>query len=211
MTATAPGAARALREATRPGHAGAEQSPFMTALLLGSLPLAACADLLAQLLPVYAALEAAGTRFAGDPVAGGFVDPALHRVGAIERDLAHLAGPGWAARFVVSDAAAAYAARVGACADATAFVAHHYTRYLGDLSGGQVVGRVVRRAYGLDGGGASFYEFEGIADRKAYKAAYRARLDAAGLDGAALAAEVAVAYALNGAVLAALAERHLAS
>ena len=207
MTATAPGAARELRDATRPGHASTEHSPYMTALLGGLLPREAYADLLAQLLPVYVALEATAARFADDPVAGGFVDPALHRVAAIERDLAHLAGPRWLP--VVTEAAGAYAARVAGCADATAFVAHHYTRHLGDLSGGQVIGRIVRRAYGLDDGGASFYEFEGIADPKAYKAGYRARLDAAGFDGAALAAEVAVAYGLNAAVFAALAERHL--
>lgn len=209
MTATAPGTARELRQATRGDHASAEHSPFMTALLGGLLSPEAYVDLLVQLHAVYRALEATGERFADDPVAGGFVDPALHRVPAIERDLVHLAGAGWADQASVSDAAARYAAHVLGCDDPATFVAHHYTRYLGDLSGGQVIGRIVRTAYGLDEGGASFYAFDGIGDPKSYKEAYRARLDAAGLDATALADEVTLAYGFNAAVFAALAQRHL--
>lgn len=208
MTAVTPGAARSLRDATRGDHASTEHSPFMTALLGGLLPLDVYADLLVQLRPVYVALEAAAAAYAGDPLAGPFVDAALDRTPSIERDLGHLAGRDWPARFRVTDAAASYTAAVAQAEPAT-FVAHHYTRYLGDLSGGQVIGRIVRRTYGLDGSGTAFYEFPSIPDAKAYKDAYRARLDGCGLDPAALAADVAEAYALNAAVFTALAERHL--
>jgi hypothetical protein len=58
-------------------------------------------------------------------------------------------------------------------------VAHAYTRYLGDLSGGQVLARVARKTYGLEKGGAGtqFYEFDNIENKNGYKKGYRARLD----------------------------------
>ena len=61
-------------------------------------------------------------------------------------------------------------------------VAHHYLRYLGDLSGGQIIARLVRRAYGLEDEGVRFYRFDRIADVDAFKAEYRLRLDAAPWD-----------------------------
>ena len=55
-------------------------------------------------------------------------------------------------------------------------VAHAYVRYLGDLSGGQILRRVVAESLHLaDGTGTAFYEFSGdaavLADR------FRTRLD----------------------------------
>ena len=80
-------------------------------------------------------------------------------------------------------------------------MAHHYTRYLGDLSGGQAIGRVLDRAFGLNGAGLSFYEFP--MRPKPYKDGYRARLDGLDLDQGDIARvvdEVKVAFALNQAV-----------
>ena len=93
------------------------------------------------------------------------------------------------------------------------FVAHHYTRYLGDLSGGQHIGRVVARHYGLtpDHGGR-FSRFESISDPSAFKDAYRRSLDAAPWDHderQEVVEEIRTAYRLNTAVFDDLA-RHVA-
>jgi heme oxygenase len=83
------------------------------------------------------------------------------------------------------------------------FVAHHYTRYLGDLSGGQLMRRALRREYGLDGPGTRFYEFPGV-DPRTFKQHYRHLLDTAPWDAVEqdrFLDEVSLAYRLNTAIL----------
>lgn len=80
-------------------------------------------------------------------------------------------------------------------------MAHHYVRYLGDLSGGQAIGRMLDRAFGLGGAGLSFYDFP--MRPKPYKDAYRARLDELGLssrENVRIVDEVKIAFGLNQAV-----------
>jgi heme oxygenase len=62
-------------------------------------------------------------------------------------------------------------------------VAHSYTRYLGDLSGGQILKNIAVNAMNLtDGQGTAFYEFETISDEKAFKNQYRAALNELPID-----------------------------
>lgn len=60
------------------------------------------------------------------------------------------------------------------------YVAHHYTRYLGDLSGGQIVRGTAEKTWGFDrkGDGVRFYVFDAISNPAAFKREYRALLDA---------------------------------
>lgn len=58
--------------------------------------------------------------------------------------------------------------RSAASSDRSRLLAHAYVRYLGDLSGGQVIKRRIRKAYGLDEEGLSgtqFYDFEKLEGR----------------------------------------------
>ena len=58
-------------------------------------------------------------------------------------------------------------------------LAHHYIRYLGDLSGGFFVGKRIREIYGLTpDGGASVFDFPDIVGPGAWKQRYRDNLDA---------------------------------
>ena len=62
------------------------------------------------------------------------------------------------------------------------YVAHHYTRYLGDLSGGQVIGRRMAELLGEPERGTAFYRFAEIQQPKRFKDEYRRLLDAAPWD-----------------------------
>lgn len=184
-----------MREGSQAEHTAAETSSFMAKLLAGEINEAGYLAYLARLRPVYAALES--TSWAGHPVAGVLLDPALERLPALDADLAFWARDGLPQ--IDSPAADAYARRIKAVG-AAGYVAHHYTRYLGDLSGGQAIGRILGRSYGLDRDGLAFYRFDAIPKPKPYKDAYRARLDALPLTAAEQAAvvdEVKVAFRLN--------------
>lgn len=197
----APTLSLAMREGSRAEHEAAEGSTFMAELLDGRLNATAYADLLLRLRRVYAALEDTVSAHAGDPVVAAVHDTALERLAAIDADLAHWA-PGVDPESVDSPAATAYVDRIRAgAAWGGLLVAHHYTRYLGDLSGGQAIGRVLQRTFDLpDGVGVSFYDFQQIPKPKPYKDAYRARLDALELSHAdvdRVVDEVKVVFGLN--------------
>jgi heme oxygenase len=62
-------------------------------------------------------------------------------------------------------------------------VGHHYTRYLGDLSGGQILKNIAQKAMNMDGDdGLRFYVFNDIADEKAFKTTYRSTMDELPID-----------------------------
>lgn len=190
----------AMKEGSAAEHVAAEHSPFMSELLAGRVTAQGYSDYLLRLRMVYAALEAAIRARRNDPMVAAVYDPALERLTAIDADLGHWL-PG-ASREVNSPAAAAYHERVSALAWGGSLVAHHYTRYLGDLSGGRAIGRILDRTFGLRGAGLAFYDFPMRA--KPYKDAYRARLDAlspgAG-DIDRIVDEVKLAFGLNHALL----------
>lgn len=201
------------RTRTAAEHEAAETSPFMTRLLAGELSLAAYTDLLVQLRPVYAALERGADHLRATEV-GPLLDPGLARAASLEADLAALGAAGVTTDHDVTDAAVAYAARITAIADQwpAGFVAHHWTRYLGDLAGGQAIKRVLRTAYDLpEEGGTAFFEFPELPAAPRFRRGYREALDAmtwSADETAAAADEAANAFRHNRTVFAALGARH---
>ncbi|GIF12209.1 heme oxygenase (biliverdin-producing) [Actinoplanes teichomyceticus] len=162
-------------------QAAARHSRFVQALVAGRLPVTAYAELAAQHWFVYEALEQATAAMAGDPVAGRFCFPELLRLPAIEADLTFLYGAGWPERIVALPSTTTYCTRIRSVAvdRDTGFVAHHGTRYLGDLDGGQWLGAAVFQAYRFDRRGYRFFVFEGV-DPRLLRTRYRQRLDAVG-------------------------------
>ncbi|WP_405829890.1 MULTISPECIES: heme oxygenase (biliverdin-producing) [unclassified Streptomyces] len=175
-----------IRVASHEQHTEAETSTFMSDLLGGRLGVDAYTRYTEQLWFVYRALEDAAESLGNDPVAGPFIQPELMRVAEIERDLAHLLGPDWQENVVALPATQAYAARVAECAAEWpgGYVAHHYTRYLGDLSGGQIIRDKAERTWGFErkGDGVRFYVFADISNPAAFKRTYRELLDAIAAD-----------------------------
>ena len=172
-----------LREGTRAEHSQAESEGFVERLLAGRLDVAAYADLAAQQHAVYTALEQASERMRDDVRGQALVFEELTRVPAIERDLTHLYGAGWRDVARVLPATERYVARLRTVgADVACYAAHAYTRYLGDLSGGQVIQRMMQRHYGLTTAGLEFYDFPQIPKAKPFKDVYRERLDGLDLD-----------------------------
>lgn len=193
----------ALRERSRSAHSGSEHAGFMADLMRGKGTRDDYVALVAQHWFIYEALEAAAAKLAGDPVAAPFITEKLTRLPALEADLAYLIGDDWRDEIVAVPTTLRYVARINEIADAGwagGFVAHHYTRYLGDLSGGQFIGKLMARQFELGTNGIGFYVFDEIADPAAFKDVYREQLDAAPWDASEserVIDEVLLAYQFN--------------
>jgi heme oxygenase len=111
---------------------------------------------------------------------GRFARPETYRSAELAADLAALGMDNLA----MLPAGEAYAGcvRRAAEADGTALIGHAYTRTLGDLSGGQIMRRLLGRSLNLGDATLGFYHFGGIGDIAAYKAGYHAELDLAGTE-----------------------------
>lgn len=192
----------ALRERASGAHSADECDGFMTDLLTGAGTRDDYIALIAQQWFIYAALEQAGVRMRRDPVASVFLSDKLTRLPALEADLAFLLGSDWRETITPLPTTQAYVSRIRRVAATWpgGFVAHHYTRFLGDLSGGPSIGRLMQRRFGFETNGIGFYLFGDIADPKAFKNVYREQLDAAPWDDdekERVIAEVLVAYRFN--------------
>ncbi|WP_436497556.1 heme oxygenase (biliverdin-producing) [Actinokineospora sp. HUAS TT18] len=201
---------QSLRQATRDGHDRAQESPYIVALIAGELSRAGYTALATQHYFIYAAIESAAAVMRTDPIAGPFVVDTLHRLPALTADLAALLGPDWQSRIQPTPATQRYRERVAEVGHTSVgFVAHHYTRYLGDIAGGQVIRARLRSQHGITGAGARFYDFDDLGPAPVFRDRYRRLLDTATWtpeERAAVIAESRVAYDLNTAVFTDLAD-----
>lgn len=198
-----------LRRESWPDHERAEHSPFEVALVMGTVTREAYKDLLANVYPVYCALEERAEELRSDPIGGEVYFPELNRKQALEQDLTFYWGPDWPAEITHLPVTAEYVQRI-LDADPVQFVAHHYNRYLADLSGGIFICEALKKAWSLDGDGVRYYDFVDIPDAAEFKNGYRAKLDSLPLDTDGkmrLIEEVMVAYEFNIAMVAELADR----
>lgn len=169
-----------LKSATAQAHDQAEHSTFMEELLAGHLDVQAFIRLQEQSWLFYQALEQATDAVRATGFAAGLLDPRLNRTKKLAADLQALKGDGWAEGIRPLPAIKEYVARLEQIrdeADGPRLIAHHYVRYLGDLSGGQVIATMMRRHYDLEDQHLSFYAFPEIDKLKVYKDAYRSQLD----------------------------------
>jgi heme oxygenase (biliverdin-producing, ferredoxin) len=174
----------ALRERSSGAHGGSESAGFMADLIKGEGTRDDYIALVAQHYFIYEALEAATERMRRDPVASVFISDKLTRLPALEADLEFLVGPDWRDRIAPLPTTRRYVDRINRVGATWpgGFVAHHYTRYLGDLSGGLFIGRLMARRFGFETNGIGFYIFGDIADPSAFKDVYREQLDTAPWD-----------------------------
>lgn len=205
LPSTVPTLSARLREGTREAHRIAERGRFVRDILRGDLTREAYARYLAALYRLYAGLEAGLERNSEHACIAPLVWPALWRTAAVAADLEALLGPAWSDHVSQDRLADPYVARLSALTvdDPPLLVAHAYTRYLGDLSGGQLLGGAVAR---FAPEAVALYAFPGL-DVTAARHGFRARLDALPLGPrgeAAVVAEAVRAFALLADLMAAL-------
>lgn len=166
-----------LKQETAEAHERAENSTFMVDLLGGELDKAAFIALQEQALLFYTALEQALDSFDSDPCVQYVADRRLDRVATLRHDLEQLGGNIAPEAMPSTANYIAELEQIANSGDSAAMIAHHYVRYLGDLSGGQVVASKMKNLLGIPEEALTFYHFEGIGKLKPYKDSYRASLD----------------------------------
>ncbi|XP_072106279.1 heme oxygenase 2-like [Mobula birostris] len=171
-----------LKEGTKESHDRAENTQFVKDFLKGKIHQELFKLGTVALYYTYSALEEEMDKNAEHPAFAPLYFPLeLHRKEALAKDLAFLWGPSWKDQIQCSEATRRYTERIHHIGEhePELLVAHAYTRYMGDLSGGQVLKKVAQRALGLPstGEGVLFYTFDNISNPSRFKQLYRSRLN----------------------------------
>jgi heme oxygenase len=163
----------------------AENVGFIKCFLKGTVEKNSYRKLVANLYFVYTAIEEEMERCKQHPVVSKIYFPELNRKHSLEKDLAYYYGPNWRDQVAPSVATQVYVNRIHEIGQSAPelLVAQSYTRYLGDLSGGQILKGIAVRGMNLaEGEGTAFYTFDHIPDEKAFKAKYRQAMNDLDLD-----------------------------
>jgi len=174
-----------LREGTSKSHSMAENVSFVKSFLGGVIDKDSYRKLVSNLYFVYSAMEEEMEIHKENKFISPIYFTELHRKRNLENDLEYYYGPNWKSSIVISEATKAYVNRIKIVSreKPELLVAHAYTRYLGDLSGGQLLKKIAQRAMNLsDGHGLSFYEFDKVKDEQEFKQNYKKALDSLVLD-----------------------------
>ncbi len=207
-TSAAESLSQLLRERTQDLHTEVEGLAYIKCFMKGGLDLETYTEQLESLYVIYDALEAGLEKKKDHPGIQPLYFPELFRKESLAKDIQFLGGTVPTGNGPA--AAAAYRLRMQELTQTAPalLTAHAYVRYLGDLSGGQILKRVVARLFSLEGaGGLAFYDFPAIADHQVFKEDYRSRLNALTDDASeqnALIGEARRAFEMTGAVFAEL-------
>jgi heme oxygenase len=182
-----------LRTTTSAAHLAAEGTPFVTQLMAGTLSLADYCRMMVNLYAIYDELERQLERNAADPSIRHIASSHLARRAAIEADLVQLMGRQWRESGQLETATSSYLDRLQSIGlrEPPRLVAHAYVRYMGDLSGGQMMSRAVRPMLGANADQAlHFYHFGSSSEVAALKARFRDGLDRIGAESESLGASI---------------------
>nr|YP_010199413.1 heme oxygenase [Gracilariopsis tenuifrons]AXF36136.1 heme oxygenase [Gracilariopsis tenuifrons]UAD89271.1 heme oxygenase [Gracilariopsis tenuifrons] len=195
--------AQQLREGTTKAHSMAENVSFVKSFLGGVVDKKSYRKLVANLFFVYTALEEEIEKNKNHSAIQYIYFPELNRKLSLSQDLQYYYGINWQEKVSPSLATKIYVDRIRniSANQPELLIAHAYTRYMGDLSGGQILKRIAQTAMNLSGSdGVSFYNFKNIKDDKAFKIVYRQALDNAPIDSRQIGqiiAEANIAFNLN--------------
>ena len=191
-----------LKTGTKRSHTAAENTKFVGSFLRGVVSEENYRTLIKDFYFVYSAIEEEMERLKDNEYIAPIYFKELNRVEQLKMDVRYYYGPNWRGIIQPSESAIQYVERIHEVAEDNPklLIGHHYTRYLGDLSGGQILKGIAEKALNLrEGEGLKFYEFD-IDDKKAYKDTYRSALNTIPLDQGqidAIIAEANYAFKLN--------------
>ncbi len=172
--------AEQLRVGTTKSHSMAENVSFVKSFLGGVVDKKSYRKLVANLYFVYIAIEEQMLANKLHSALQLIYFPELNRKLSLEQDLNYYYGHDWRQHIIASDATQIYIRRIHeiGLSQPELLIAHAYTRYMGDLSGGQILKKIAKNAMQLQGNaGTAFYDFADITDTNKFKMVYRKKLN----------------------------------
>ena len=168
-----------LKEGTKKSHSMAENTSFVASFLRGVVDESKYRQLVANFYFIYHALESEMNMNKDNPFVGPIRLNGLERHDALIKDCEYFYGDNWREKIYPTEQTQRYVSRIHEVAkeNPELLIALHYTRYMGDLSGGQILKGIAQKALGLKEDGLAFYEFPEITDKKTFKDSYRRVLD----------------------------------
>ena len=169
-----------LRLGIQQSHNTAEHSGFMTKVLQGKAEKTLFTNLLSNLYFVYNQLETEINLHEDHPLLSRFNFKELKRTANLAEDLTFYYGSNWPEKLNPNQAAKSYISRIKEVSEnePILLIGHSYTRYMGDLSGGQGIRKIARATFNLpEHEGTRFYEFDQIGDIPSFKEQYRQALN----------------------------------
>jgi heme oxygenase len=179
--------ANKLREGTKEVHTIVEDVGFLKCFLKGVVERNSYRKLLANFYFIYSTMEEEIERHRQHSILSNLYFPELHRKEALKQDLLFYYGSNWKQQITLSPVGKTYIQRIQTLSNTEPelLVGYFYTRYLGDLSGGQILKKIAQRSMNLvDGEGLAFYEFPAISNISSFKANYRKSLNKLPIDDA---------------------------
>ena len=172
--------ARLLREGTTRSHSMAENVSFVKSFLSGVVDKSSYRKLVANLYFIYEVMEEQIDRHKNHSAVSYIYFPELYRKNSLIEDLRYYYGEDWISKIEPSPATTLYINRIRQISYSSPelLIAHSYTRYIGDLSGGQILKKIAKSAMSLpDNSGTAFYDFNLIDDEIKFKNVYRESLN----------------------------------
>nr|YP_009397866.1 Heme oxygenase [Sonderella linearis]ARW67052.1 Heme oxygenase [Sonderella linearis] len=172
--------AQQLREGTTKSHSMAENVSFVKSFLGGVVDKNSYRKLVGNLFFIYQAIEEEIEKNKNHYAVKSIYFPELYRKESLITDLIYYYGDNWVNEVNPSSATKIYVNRIHQVGynNPQLLIAHAYTRYIGDLSGGQILKKIAQSAMQLpDNSGTAFYDFSSISDEKLFKDMYRISLN----------------------------------
>jgi len=174
------GLALLLDDGTRKSHSVAENTAFVQGFFKGLSTQDAYKSLLTSLYFVYGSMERCFDECDSKEVKI-LDDDKLRRLEALSTDMTYFYGSDWRNEIKPSYFAQKYVNRIEEVAQDKPYllIGHQYSRYLGDLFGGQMMGSMATKSLNLEKGtGTAFYSFDDIDNTKDYITEWYSKLNA---------------------------------
>lgn len=166
-----------MKDETLEAHDQSKDSGFAVTIMGGEWSPRAFAEWQRALYPVYATLESILKKNRKDPNLSVFDHRKLDRADRIYHDLSTLGIDPVEDPSTLPSVPKYVNAVSSAGSSVPRIMAYHYTRYMGDMIGGQVIARSMREKYGMSDYSLTCYDFSELGDLYHYRKTYKTLLE----------------------------------